>query len=334
MPGTPGNSSSIVAQPPSRFRAPSSKGHAAPDSEPTGARPVLIGLPPPRPASNRSSQRSFACREPSPANPRQAAPASPAGSDTSKSSAHKRSCLADNVAIKDYEPLGRSASLPVIGHGAALTVGVQQQVSVTELVNLAARAAEIEEKHFDGQAGCELEVGGKALVAVKFLEDSTEIRRLRRNTWPENQSARREALEAAAREQQQQQQQSSLARAIGLLQEPAKLFDWRDKLKELQQERRQQRLGIVQAGWQAQQQQLAAAAEDIQGGQWEDMDMSDLAPGKDNSTAIVASQKQQEQAVTPDSCCIPAAAAAAVSCSKLGGPAWAAGKMEVRVGSR
>jgi len=61
-------------------------------------------------------------------------------------------------------------------------------------------------------------------VAVKFLEDSPELRRLRRNTWPENPSARREMMEAAAREQQQQQQ-SSLARALELLQEPAKLFD-------------------------------------------------------------------------------------------------------------
>jgi hypothetical protein len=37
-----------------------------------------------------------------------------------------------------------------------------------------------------------------------------------------------------------------------LLEPPAKLLDWRDKLRLLQQERRQQRLAQVQAGWEQQ----------------------------------------------------------------------------------
>jgi len=146
MPGRSSSSSSIVAQPPSRFRVASGKGEAAPDSEPTGARPVSIGLPPPRPSSGRSSRRSFVCQDSSPSDPRQAAPAPPSGSDTPRSSAHKRSCLADNVAIKKSEQSGRATSLPLLGNTAPSTVGVQQQITVTELLNLAAKAAEIEER--------------------------------------------------------------------------------------------------------------------------------------------------------------------------------------------
>jgi hypothetical protein len=142
------------------------------------------------------------------------------------------------------------------------------------------------------------------------------MRKLRRDTWPENPSARREAKEAAAREQHQQQ--SSLARAIELLQEqPAKLFDWRERLKELQQERRQQRLNIVRASWQAQQQQqLAAAAEDNEEGQVEDMEVhSEVTPGKKVPSAGAASHPQGPAVIADSN---SATAVAAVCCSKAG----------------
>lgn len=99
----------------------------------------------------------------------------------------------------------------------------------------------------DGQA--DQESVGRELVAVVMLEDSPEIRQLRKDTWPERPGARRDAAKAMDKQHQQQQQQPQSGLVGKLLQEPARLRDWRDKLKQLQTERRQHRVAQVQAVW-------------------------------------------------------------------------------------
>lgn len=123
--------------------------------------------------------------------------------------------------------------------------------------------------------GCADEAAvGCELVAVLLLEDSAEMRRVRRDTWPERPGARRDAADAAAAAAEAAAAAASTAAAAGadvppseqqpgkgkgssgspplmkqLLEQPARLLDWRDKLRLLQQERRQQRVAQVQAGW-------------------------------------------------------------------------------------
>jgi hypothetical protein len=76
-----------------------------------------------------------------------------------------------------------------------------------------------------------------------------------------------------------------------LLEPPARLLDWRDKLRLLQQERRQQRVAQVQAGWEQQTKQPRHQQQrDVQQEQ----------------------QQQQQQAAVPAADCVkPAGCAAA-----------------------
>jgi hypothetical protein len=116
------------------------------------------------------------------------------------------------------------------------------------------------------------EAVGRDLVAVLLLEDTPEMRRVRKDTWPERPGARRDAADAAAeaaeaaaaaaataaeascRDQQQVKDKGAVSPRLvaKLLEPPARLLDWRDKLRLLQQERRQQRVAQVQAGWEQQ----------------------------------------------------------------------------------
>jgi hypothetical protein len=121
----------------------------------------------------------------------------------------------------------------------------------------------------DGSA--DEEAVGQDLVAVLLLEDTPEMRRVRKDTWPERPGARRDAADAAAAaaeaaaaaatvaevpakdQQLGKEKDAGSPRLVSkLLEQPARLLDWRDKLRLLQQERRQQRLAQVQAGWEQQ----------------------------------------------------------------------------------
>lgn len=105
----------------------------------------------------------------------------------------------------------------------------------------------------DGQA--DQQAVGQELVAVRLLEDTPEMRAVRKDTWPERPGARRdtEAQEqqaaAAVKDQQHHDRPGAAAGLVNKLLEPARLLDWRDKLRLLQLERRQQRMEQVQAGW-------------------------------------------------------------------------------------
>ncbi|KAF6254668.1 hypothetical protein COO60DRAFT_1703227 [Scenedesmus sp. NREL 46B-D3] len=165
--------------------------------------------------------------------------------------------------------------------------------------------------------------GGQDLVAVLLLEDTPEMRRVRKDTWPERPGSRRDAADAAVAaaaaasataaalaEAPFMAQQPGLEKdgrspqlVSKLLQQPARLLDWRDKLRLLQQERRQQRVAQVQAGWE---QQTKQPRHHRLGHQQQQVEQQQVEQQQ-------VQHKQQASVVTAD-CVKPACAAAGPMC--------------------
>jgi hypothetical protein len=114
------------------------------------------------------------------------------------------------------------------------------------------------------------EDAGSDLVAVLVLQDTPEIRRLRKDTWPERSKGRGGLQEltvtipirvggssSSSSSQQQQQQQAGSAdgSAAAAAANPlvATVKDWKEKLRALSAERRAQRVAEMQDTWAARQ---------------------------------------------------------------------------------
>lgn len=154
----------------------------------------------------------------------------------------------------------------------------------------------------DGQS--DEETVGHELVTVRVMDDDPDVRQLRKDTWPERPGARRDLLdqqaaaaaEEAKKQQQQQQQQQQTSLVGKLLQEPTKLRDWREKLRQLQADRRQQRLAQVQAVWERQQRKLAKQDDECTEQQQEQQEPDD-APlhAEDQQSVSLRAQQQSQQ---------------------------------------
>jgi hypothetical protein len=114
---------------------------------------------------------------------------------------------------------------------------------------------------------------GADLVAVRLLQDTPEIRRLRKDTWPERpptgRSSSRDAAAAASASTASTSLlgvgSSAAAVAEGAANQViAAVMDWREKLRVINAERRLARVAQLQASWTAHQQQQHAAQQQQQ----------------------------------------------------------------------